>query len=601
MRIIMKIPQHRQSSFLIVVLTALLVILNAFLRIPSTEGFNPSDDGVVLAQSYRLLQGEIPHRDFISIRPVGSAVMHLIHFFSPLPLELSARWMTLAEYFLYSLLISLILIRVWFNHLSAPQRNWLLAGSVVFMFILNENHYNLFPWTTIDALFWFSLALYAWYRLRQPGLKREWLWIFILFWGISSSVLSRQTFALPGVFLGVMAIVWLLRHPQPGRAARILSLAAGLLPGLSYAAMITISGSWPEFISQMTGRTEFWQTGIEKFTGNFWQTPVWPLFIATLLTGLVITWNREQSLTVYRTRRIPDALQWLAGILIAGLSASVFIFPEHLFNISFSLFWLLLLQLIVVYLREGTFPGWLGPAIWILLVSWTSALSLGDNAPVFSTGLLAGTGLLLTLKTSSRPHVLPPSRPPVLTSSRSKRIWSRLPGIAGGIAIPALLVLSLIVQKNINYRDLPAKQLTRDLGEIYPGLEGIRSSPKMYEYLSEIKRLYVELGSPSGRFAVWPNNALIYTLLDSPDPFPLDWMQAAEFAGNEERIMKETENILLRKDIVVLVERYNVKWIASSEVPVERTSADYPFLDLLYRYAVDAGIESPWFFVYRTK
>lgn len=42
----------------------------------SPLGFNPTDDGFVLAMSRRLLEGEVPHRDFISIRPVASAVFH---------------------------------------------------------------------------------------------------------------------------------------------------------------------------------------------------------------------------------------------------------------------------------------------------------------------------------------------------------------------------------------------------------------------------------------------------------------------------------------------------------------------------------------------
>src|SRR5690349_11471336 len=40
-------------------------------------GFNPTDDGFVLAYGRRLLDGQVPHRDFITIRPVGSALLHL--------------------------------------------------------------------------------------------------------------------------------------------------------------------------------------------------------------------------------------------------------------------------------------------------------------------------------------------------------------------------------------------------------------------------------------------------------------------------------------------------------------------------------------------
>ena len=39
-------------------------------------GFNPTDDGFTLAYSRRLLDGQIPHKDFIIIRPILSPLLH---------------------------------------------------------------------------------------------------------------------------------------------------------------------------------------------------------------------------------------------------------------------------------------------------------------------------------------------------------------------------------------------------------------------------------------------------------------------------------------------------------------------------------------------
>ena len=49
-----------------------------FHLIFSKYGFNPTDDGHVLAHAKRILNGEIPHRDFISIRPAMSSFLHSI-------------------------------------------------------------------------------------------------------------------------------------------------------------------------------------------------------------------------------------------------------------------------------------------------------------------------------------------------------------------------------------------------------------------------------------------------------------------------------------------------------------------------------------------
>jgi hypothetical protein len=53
-------------------------------------GFNPTDEGFVLAGSYRILHGQVPHLDFISPRPAGSLVIHVLDFaLFPLPLLLA--------------------------------------------------------------------------------------------------------------------------------------------------------------------------------------------------------------------------------------------------------------------------------------------------------------------------------------------------------------------------------------------------------------------------------------------------------------------------------------------------------------------------------
>jgi len=44
----------------------------------SSLGFPATDEGFVLAYSRRILAGQVPHRDFIFIRPAGSPIAHLL-------------------------------------------------------------------------------------------------------------------------------------------------------------------------------------------------------------------------------------------------------------------------------------------------------------------------------------------------------------------------------------------------------------------------------------------------------------------------------------------------------------------------------------------
>lgn len=42
----------------------------------SWRGFAPVDDGFTLAYSRRILEGQVPHRDFVIIRPFVSPLLH---------------------------------------------------------------------------------------------------------------------------------------------------------------------------------------------------------------------------------------------------------------------------------------------------------------------------------------------------------------------------------------------------------------------------------------------------------------------------------------------------------------------------------------------
>jgi hypothetical protein len=575
----------RNSPFFwpVLILATLVISSCALFSIPSGEGFNPSDDGVVLAQSWRLMNGEIPHQDFISIRPAGSGYMHIIDYLLPGPLQWTSRWFVIIEYIIYSILVTLILLHTWFKELSPKRQRVIFLVIALPVFLLNINHYNLYAWTTIDALFWFSMALFSWFRYKATEARARHRWLFLAVFSAVVSMLCRQTFLLPASVLLILIVRYLWTKHS---VADTLYAGAGLAPGLLYLGMLALSGSLPEFIRQMTGRTELWETGFAAFADHFWRSPVILLFIPAVLSGLVKTWLSETGRKKDTINIILITQKYITIVGVIVISFLLFLVPGQLFNWSFGLFWMLVLAVWLVYLELGGTGKGYGLAGWILLLAWTSAISLGDNAPVFVSGWLAGTAVLFLIRNDT-------AKIPLM--DRRGIRWSGI-----GIAV-LMLCLWVPVQRNNNYRDLPAGQLTGDGGKIYADLEHIRLNPEVFAYLSEIRRIFEESGSPRGRFVIWPNNALVYRFLDSPDPFPLDWMQAAEFAGSEERLLREVRQITTERDLVILVEKYNVKWIAREKIPVDWESEDYPYLRILGESGIETGMKSDWFRIFRTK
>jgi hypothetical protein len=408
--------------------------------------------------------------------------------------------------------------------------------------------------------------------MESEGTKKSW-WVFAAVASAVAAALCRQTFALPSALLMIMLLVKSIRDR---RVSVFFAYGAGLLPGIAYLVMLLLTGSLDDFIAQMTGRTELWETGVTKFVNAFWHSPVIWLTILLIGTLLIKIWYQETS---KKTDRIVSILVAQKYIIIIGMILSsylVFILPEHLFSLSLLMFWLTVAGFLLVTGWGGQVKG-KGVMGWMILIAWTSSISAGDNAPVFSLGILAASSVLFIIR-----HL-----PPVRFKKPVEYLAAILLTIMAGWYVKA--------QKDNNYRDLPSNQLTVEGGSIFGDIKGVRLNPSTASYLSDLKKMYQSCGEPEGRFAIWPNNAVLYRILGSPNPFPLDWMQGPEFAGSEERVMKEVADKLTREDLFVLVEKYNVKWIAREKIPLDWSSGDYPYLRLLDSLYREVPSGSEWF------
>ncbi len=560
------------------------IFLYAFMGVIPSEGFNPSDDGVILAQSYRLLQGQVPHLDFISIRPVGSAVLHLIHFISPLPLEISARWFTLLQYLTYSLLWAWIIVRFTRIRKFRGLIFFVLLG--VWGFVLNQNHYNLFPWTTIDALFWIMLALS--FFLPDPKAlfsKNGWWKIGLACIFASMAALSRQTFALPSLIVIGGIIIHGVRLKK--WKTLIPGLIIGALPAIIYFSVLLMNASLPLFIEQLAGRTELFETGIRRFYLEFWRSPlVWFFLLVIFLLLLYRITERSDAGTLFRLSMVPIGRAIFSALFIV-LGFCVFLYPQNLFGLAFIQFWLLILLWIfeeVCRQVKSVQRRWF---FWIILISWTSAISLGDNSPVFAIGLIntAGLGYIL-FQFAERGF--------------SFRRLNQLQGALLAILI-LLVIISIPVQKRVNYRDVGSHNQVATLNEVFDDLGRIRTNERTFSYMEEIKSVYKILGFPTGRFVVIPNAAIIYSLLESPSPLPLDWMQGPEFVGSEDRLNEMMLTAFSGKEIFFLIDKYDSKRLADTLISARFPAKNYPYMLTLINSTQEYHLDLEWFDVRVTK
>src|SRR6266446_5125765 len=149
-------------------------------------GFYPTDEGLNQEYTYRILLGEVPHRDFISPRPLGSALLHLVDFAIPGPLFEVSRVIALCEYAAYAVLFA------WLIYEAVPWRWGVVAvigaaGSV----LVNLNSFPLMSWYTVDGLL---LVAGGFVAVARGAHRRSWLLVGLGFLLMGAAALTKQSF-----------------------------------------------------------------------------------------------------------------------------------------------------------------------------------------------------------------------------------------------------------------------------------------------------------------------------------------------------------------------------------------------------------------------
>ena len=302
------------------ILLGFIVLVLHWTNYIQNEGFNPTDEGVIQAQSYRILNGEIPHKDFISIRPAFSGILHTIDFIIPLPLIESGRWMTVLETFIIAFFLSLIIRMIYFRQNNIKTQLLYLIPITLCTYILTTNVISIFPWTTIDALMFSSIALFFLVRSiqREDHFPYGMLLLSIMFFSIGA--LCRQTFVLTIPFIFIYLFIFKRRY-KIKLFKLVIHVLIGCLPGIVYIIYIAANDALSLFVSQMTGRSEFVQTGIIAFAKGLAKSYLWPLYIMTL--GFLFFSKKFTNKSINdKILNILLSLHFVGAIILCPLSCS---------------------------------------------------------------------------------------------------------------------------------------------------------------------------------------------------------------------------------------------------------------------------------------
>lgn len=503
-----------------------VVLISAIIHVSySWIGFSPTDEGYMLAGSRRILDGQIPYRDYLSLRPVGTHFLHAHLLFwasdrliwwsrliSILQLAVSSWfWVRITESFLGSFQI----LHRW----SAAILGTLCSIGV----------HTMMPWNTSDGVFFISagVLVHQVYHRRFLGLAL-----------IGSSVLFRQNF--------VFAIPLVLLLLQKEFSAR--DWIAALLPGAAFMIYLLLTGGFGPALGQLTGRG-----------GSLATVLLFPFYVyyVPIFQGLLA--GGVGFFLLYHDR---SALQ-RGGLQLLGISSAYSSFLIPLDGAWGNTGWFLSAAVLGALAFVPKRSDFVRPVLLVIVLAIVSSISLGVVTPTFAccaivpvwTGLISRRALEIRI----RPWAIH------MVFLVALAIGAR--GFHGG---------RIIVHGG---RDVTAptevrdRHFQHDLGDALRGGRGVFASRGTWEYLSELTAATDEIRARGRRYAVIPETAQFWVTSPQPNPLWSDWPIDGEIFAPEfsMRICRELDG--LRGSGSIVVQKYFAESLPFRRKPIGEGSS----------------------------
>lgn len=557
----------------VLIFTVLVAIVFSQLNYVENEGFSPTDEGVIISQSWRIINGEIPHKDFISIRPAASGYLHAVNFIFPGSLVANARWFVLFQFFAIALVFSGLVFKLLSDKYSNPKIAVFIA-LLLSGFTLTTLNYNLYPWTTIDAIFWSVLALplLMYSKKKIPNI------IGLIF--LSFAALSRQTFIL----VAAAGFIYVFLNYKGRYLKSIPVILAGAVPFFAYLIMLISNSVVAEFIHQMTGRTEFFQTAVLQFGKKFLLGLSTPLNILCLFVSMLLYFKRKTGLKEMFTNKSYHIVFAMIYVIFAIAHIILYFFSSEIdiHTLPFELFFMLLFLSILHWVLNPESKDLRIISAATLLISWVSAISLGDNTPVFASGILfimlCGIAADIILKKQAR---------------FSKLVKNQY--LLSGLAI-VIAVSGYFSQEKFNYRDNESARLTNGLNYASAEFGEIKTNPALIAYYSDLKDICDTLPNSKNNTIVFPHNAIFYSVMQTRNPMSLDWLIANEYIGQESRVKSDLENLKKIDKIYFIVDKIDLRFINTGLKP--RFYKNDIVYDFIIKNCKELDCDSEFFRVY---
>lgn len=490
----------------------------------SWMGFTPTDEGFTLAHSRRILEGQVPHRDFIIIRPILSPLVHVpfVAFGGDYTFWLSRLfvWFQLA-------CISWCWVHIISRLVSPPfaAADKIFIALIAFAATTHTKHIT--AWHTIDGLFFIAVGLTLCVRNHRFSKLAGYFLIGL-------SPLCKQGFIFVPPLMLLISGDW--------RVPRYWMAAAS--PGCCYVIYLVPAGALPDALIQLSSHTGLLSPGVLSYTR------VWVVLSAAV--GYV-----SSRLSLRQTPGAFTASRWFVTLTLYGAPlavTAVSLWSGGLYNGAFLLFGLLLGASFCLITADSE-PAAVKRAFFlVLLTAWSASLSVGYNSPALAAGpILAALLAYVFLKYKGQ---------------KERILRYSLPAAA------ALILLCFGVGRVRHiYRDQPAGRLNRSVEGVLHGGKRIFTNPNTFEFMSDLQMAVGLAERENKQYAILPDVAAHWVKSPQGNPLPADWPQGIELKNQAllDDFIKTME--AKRAGTVFIVQKVEAEKLASGFTPLD--DSDY--------------------------
>jgi hypothetical protein len=473
------------------------------------HGFHPTDDGFIFAYSYRVLNGEVPYRDFVFERTPLTVYAHAAWLLLPDGWQIQAG--RLAFYF--EMAASALVMTLW--AVSRGLRPNVSTIAIVGGGLLIALHnFPPMPWPTVDGVFLAAVGSAAFLAWRDGRALR---WLALSVTALTLAVFAKQSFAPLLVLVVLYAIVAGARAGDRRRIAVALVPPALLVSAV--VAYLIATGALDDFLFQIAQPTQMRPTATNPWTGDLVVVGLRPYLVAlapAFALPLVAI-----ALTYFQRDRAPFAA--LSGIIPLGLLlVAAVLSPVDTYQSGFVIFYGFAMLAIADAVRVARGGASVVPLVAypvVLLAAWCTSLSFAYQSPILACGMI---GPILALALPARPM--------------------RLARALAGATLAFVVTVSLLLNLELPYRDSPRAELTADLYEIFPRLGHLYTNTENVERHRELRDATTRFALERGRdFVVLTSFPLAHFLTRTHNPVSVDWLEPQEYFGNEERLQQELD------------------------------------------------------------